>query len=60
MAGARHVTDESGEAGVSDTPYSYGPNLKALMQKARANDAKKDMEISTMREPKPGKELDFN
>jgi len=60
MAGARHSTDESGESGVSDTPYSYGPNLTSLMQKARANDVTKDLERTTTKEPKPGKELDFN
>ena len=62
MKGARHATDETcSEAGATDTPYSFGPNLMTLALRAQANAASKEMDRTSINgEPKPGKELDFN
>ncbi len=62
MSGARHITDESGKSGKSDTPYSYGPNPIALLDKQKASAATRQDESTKApcEEPKPGKELDFN
>ena len=62
MKGARHATDDTcNEAGVTDTPYSYGPNLMTLALRAQANaSSQENGRTITNGEPKPGKELDFN
>lgn len=62
MTGARHATDESGGAGKSDMPDSYGPNPMALVVKYKANVASRQDEArgTISSEPKPGKALDFN
>jgi len=61
MTGARHDTDESSEKG-SDTPNSYGPNLKALVARSDTNKASRqdDARESMYREPRPGEALNFN
>lgn len=62
MTGARHSTDESGELGKSDTPYSYGPNLTTLVTRSKATTASRqdDSRRTISSEPQPGKALDFN
>ena len=62
MTGARHKTDETGESGESDMPDSYGPNPTALAVKSKATIASRQDENigSILKEPRPGKELDFN
>lgn len=63
MAGARHDTDEY--QGESDMQYSFGPSVSSLIERAKATratrqDDKDGPGMRMWREPKPGKELDFN